>query len=214
MKRGAIKQVYKTFAPLFLSDWKLTQGAFFRRFGDWLHIVSFNASRFDDEFEVVSCMDFLKRPGEVGGSLLPRKLQEIQHPVTRWISLQELGLGVGPIYQEMVRQLAPCLEAPVEQEGVKHLLHQCTNYDPHLYALCVMAAEEGNVVEAKHWHEQFLRLLADSPYDWAIEKRNNLQKVIDLMDSPPALQAHLQAIVKAKLEAAKLTDLPDLAARS
>ena len=211
MKRGAIKQVYKTFDPLFPLGWRLTQGAFFRRFGDWLQIVSFNASRFDDEFEVVSCMDFLKRPGDVGGSLLPRKLQENQHPVTRWVSLRELGLGAEPIFREMVRQLAPCLEAPIEREEIKHMLHQCTNYDPHLYALCVMAAEEGNVVEAQHWHEQFLRLLADSPYDWAIEKRNNLQKVMDLVDSPEALKAHLNAIVTDKLAAAKLTDLPDLA---
>jgi hypothetical protein len=212
MKRGAIKQVYKTFSQLLPPDWELAQGDFFRRFGDWLHITALSPSRFSDAFEPRTCMDYLKLPGEVLGGFLMKTLKTDRHKVTRWVSLMEWERDSKAIYMEMVNQFRPRLDAPVEMAEVKALLKQGPKYYPHLYALCVMAAEEGNKEEARYWHHEATTLIGEPKYDSSFKALADLQRVIELMDSPEALKAYLQGIVTAKLSDAKLTDLPDLAA--
>ena len=212
MKRGAIKEVEKTFAHFLPPDWSFCAGAFRRRFGNWLHMVTFKPCRFDDTFEPVGSMGFLKMPGEVLGGYLLKGIKHEPHCVQRWVSLEELARDPKAIYQEMLRQFKPRIDAPVDVSEVREMLKQGPKYYPHLYALCVMAAEEGNNEEARYWHREAVTLIGEPKYESSFTALAEIQKIIDLMESPPALQAHLQAIVKAKLEAAKLTDLPDLAA--
>lgn len=213
MKRGAIKQVEKTFAAQLPADWLYSKGTFRRRFGDWLHNIGFNACRFDDTFEPVVSMGFLKDPVNVLGGFLGDGLKWDRYKVQRWVSLAEMERDAGAVYQDMLRQFRPRIDAPVDITEVKQMLRQRANYFPHVYAPCVMAAEIGDFDEARHWQQEVIKLIGDEykAYDSSQKALDNVQKVIDLMESPEVLKDYLAGIVTAKLAEAKLTDLPDLA---
>jgi len=48
MKSGELKKLAKAYATHFPTPWQHVGNEFMRRDGDWVQIISFNASRFDD----------------------------------------------------------------------------------------------------------------------------------------------------------------------
>lgn len=204
MKTGEIKKVAQDYQSFFPSEWKNVRGSFYRRHGSWLQIVAFNPSRFNDVYEPRSCAEFLKKPGPVAGSMLLSTLREKKHNVTRWISLKEHAASFPSIWEDMAAQFRPAINRPLQLDEVKSLLQLQQEYWPHVYALCVMAAEEGNQSEAKERFDHFCRMMADKPFDWAMGRRSELEKVMELLPMPTALKAHLDEIERVKLASAKL----------
>lgn len=207
MKTGEIIKVAQDYQSFFSSEWKNVRGSFYRRHGSWLQIVAFNPSRFNDVYEPRSCAEFLKKPGPVAGSMLLSTLREKKHSVTRWISLKEHAASFPSIWEDMATQFRPVINQPLRIAEVKELLQGHQDYWPHVYALCVMAAEEGNATEARRHFDLFCQMLADKPFDWVGERRSELDRVMELILTPSALKAHLDETERVKLATAKL-DLP------
>ncbi len=205
MNAKEMKRIAADYAPFFPSDWKLIKRDFLRKKADWLQIISFNDSRFAKQYEPIASLEYLKMPGPIGGGFLACGLKHYRHNTQRWITAKQHEASLPTIYQDMVDQFQPSIVAPLDLNEIKVLLRQRTEYWPHVYALCVMAAEEGNPEDAHQWFAQFCKMMEDRPYDWAVERRKELDQVMAFMDSPDALKAHLTAIAHDKLASEKLT---------
>lgn len=204
MKSGELGKVVRAYVGLFPSDWTKWKNDFVRRQGSWLQLVVFNASRFRDAYEPTCCFEFLNEPGEILGSHLVQGFRHKRHNVQRWVTLKEHALSLTSIFTDMVEQFRPSILAPLRLEEIKAMLKERPNYWPHVYALCVMAAEEGHPDEARHHFEMFCQMMADKPFDWAVERRQELDNVMALMNSPHELKLHLDTIEREKLAKAKI----------
>lgn len=204
MKKGLIKKIEHDYLTLVPPDWTKVKSSYYRRRGSWLQIIAFNPSRFDDVYEPRSCLEYLKRPGLVVGAFLPNGLRHKKHNVQRWITLKEHETALPSVYADMVEQFRPAINQLLDIEEIKLLLRSQPNYWPHIYALCVMAAEEGNESEARHHFDVFCQMMADKPFDWVGERRMELDRVMELLHTPAALKSHLEEIEKVKLSTAKL----------
>lgn len=204
MKASELRKIAKAYDGLFPADWKLVNHDWMRRNGSWMQIVSFNDSRHAPQYEPRSSLEFLKFPGPIHGGFLFCGLREKRHNVQRWVTLKQHESGVAPIFQDMTEQFCPSIIPPLQIEEVKILLQGRLHYWPHVYALCVMAAEKGNEPEARHHFDLFCQMMADKPFDWVGERRSELDRVMELLNTPAALKVHLDEIERMKLATAKL----------
>jgi len=133
------------------------------------------------------------------GGLLVEGLKHKRHSVQRWITPHEHAASVAVIFSDMVEQFRPNIMAPLRLEEIKAMLKERISYWPHVYALCVMAADEGEPDEARRYFAMFCEMMADKPFDWAVERRKELDTVMDLLKSPKDLRSHLAAIEMEKL---------------
>lgn len=200
MKSGELKKVAQAYATHLPAPWQRVGNEFCRREGDWVQIVAFNASRFSDQYVPRSCMEFLKMPGVPTGGFL---VQELHNPnaTQRWVTLSE---DPAAVFQEMAKQFRPSPLRQLDLAEIKRLLTATTSYWPHAYALCVIACEEGNTVEAERWFNAFAFATADKPYPWAETRTQELKECLKLAASPEALKAQLDVVRTEKLRALKL----------
>jgi hypothetical protein len=200
MKSGELKKVVQAYATRLPTPWRRVGNEFIRHEGDWVQIVAFNASRFSEQYVPRSCMEFLKMPGVPTGSLL---VQELQNPnaTQRWVKLSE---DPADVFQQMAKQFSPSPLGHLDLAKIKLLLTATTTYWPHVYALCVMACEEGNPVEAGRWFNAFMSVTADKPYPWVETRKQELADCLKLIASPDALKMRLDTVRAEKLRALKL----------
>jgi hypothetical protein len=198
MKAGLLKKIASDYAGLFPVEWRRAGSEFLRRRDDWVQIVSFNPSRFDDTYVPKCGLEFLKMPGDVTAGFLPQELRHPKHDVQRWISMKEHEFATTDVFQEMVRQFTPVLDHPLLRDDITKLLTANETYWPHPYALCVMAAERGELEEARRYYTSYLTITSDRPYDWAEMRRQELATCIKLMTSPNELKAHLLEVQETK----------------
>jgi hypothetical protein len=202
MKKGEIKKVAQPFAELMPDDWRRLKNEFVRRSGDWLQFISFNASRFSDAYNPVGSLDYLKMSGPAAGSLCVQSLRTPKD-TQRWISLKEHERSVQSIFSEMADQFRPSILEPLREPAVLGCLESDLDYWPHVYALCVMAAETGDRKGAESRFKHFLALLSgreDNPH--LQNRRAELEAYLSLMESPEELRERL-----ARIEAEKLAGL-------
>jgi len=201
MKAGDIKKVAQAYSGCLSADWKRVGSEFIRLQADWAQIISFNASRFAEQYVPRSCLEFLKMPGLPTGSFL---VQELQNPngTQRWVKTSE---GATKVFEEMSKQFNPSVHAPLSLFDVQRLLAASLNYWPHAYALCVMACEEGNAAYAERYFGSFVSTIADKPYPWATTRKQELEECLKLVGAPESLKAHLDGIRAEKLRALKLS---------
>ena len=207
MKSGEIKKVVQAYVPFFHSPWKRVRNEFMRREGDWVQIISFNASRWADKYEPRSCFEFLKQPGDpVGGFLV----QGLQHPnrVQRWVNAAKIADPASndyapKVFDEMTKQFKPSIPGPLVVAEIKQLLEASLGYWPHPYALCVMAAEAGNKADAERYFEVFQADVDDKPYPWAESAREELRACLEANGSEK-LSLRLEGIATEKLKKLRL----------
>jgi hypothetical protein len=201
MKSGELKKVAQAYAACLSTPWLRVGSEFIRREGDWAQIVGFNASRFSEQYAPRSCMEFLKMPGVPTGGFL---VQELQNPnaTQRWVKSSENPTAV---FDQMVKQFKPPLLKPLNLSEIKPLLAATINYWPHAYALCVMACEEGNAIEAERFFNTFLSAIADKAYPWAETRKHELAECLKQLESPETLRTHLERVRVGKLRALKLS---------
>ena len=200
MKSGELKKVVQAYASHLPAPWQRVGNEFCRCEGDWVQIIAFNASRFSEQYVPRSCMEFLKMAGVPTGCFL---VQELQNPngTQRWVKLSE---DPADVFKEMAKQFRPSLLRQLDPAEIKRLLMANTSYWPHAYALCVIACEEGNTVEAEHWFDAFASATADKPYPWVETRKQELKECLKLAASPEALKANLDVVRTEKLRALKL----------
>jgi hypothetical protein len=202
MKSGEIKKIVQRFRPLFPSDWIYLKDSFGRRKGPWVQFIAFNPSRFSDQYEPQSCLDFLWKPGDMGGSMLGQGLLHKRHAVHRWVSLKE---DPEAVYRDMVEQFRPRIDAPIDCQELKRLLLAEIHYWPHLYALFVLAAEAGEHAPANQYYRSLLDMLVQSPNSaWATDRRREIEAIRDMAHDSRALKEHLLQIEVKNLSDAKL----------
>ena len=139
-------------------------------------------------------------PGPPTGSILG---QELQYPnaTQRWVKVSEAPADV---FQQISEQFTPSPLRQIDLSEIKRLLAANTGYWPHAYALCVMACEEGNAVEADRWFNAFTSATADKPYSWAETRKQELMECLKLVASSETLRARLDVVLTEKLRALKL----------
>ena len=201
MKSGELKKVAQSYASFLPAPWQRVGNEFMRSEGDWVQIVSFNASRFAEQYVPRSCMEFLKMPGVPTGSFCAQELHA-PNGTQRWI--KTLHASPADVFEQMARQFKPTLFKPLNLSEVRHLLAEGLSYWPHAYALCVMACEEGNMVDAKNYFSVFASLTADRPYSWVEVRKHELADCLKLVASPETLKTHLESFRIEKLRALKL----------
>lgn len=200
MKSGELKKVAQAYSTQLPAPWQRVGDEFIRQEGDWVQIVAFNASRFSEQYVPRSCMEFLKIPGVPTGGFL---VQELKNPnaTQRWVRVSE---APAEVFQQMAKQFIPSLLRQLNLAEIKRLLAASTSYWPHAYALCVMACEEANAVEAKRWFNAFTSATADKPYPWAETRKQELTECLKLAASPGVLRTRLDTVRAEKLRALKL----------
>ncbi len=201
MKAGELKKIAKAHKHFFPAPWVTVGNEFMRIEGDWVQIISFNASRFADIFVPRSSMDFLKMPGVPTAPIL---VQELRGPkgTQRWLKPIE---PLESVFQEMSAQFRPSLQSPLNSLDVRNELGKGLEYWPNAYALTVIACEEGDAAKAQHYFGAFLCATADKPYPWAMNRKDELAECLGLLESSESLRAHLDAIRRQKLETLKLS---------
>ena len=124
MKSGELKKVAQAYATYLPTPWKRVGNEFMRREGEWVQIVTFNASRFSEQYVPRTCVEFLKMPGVPTGSFL---VQELQHPnaTQRWVKTTEIAAN---IFAQMVEQFKPSLRNPLDVSEIESLLEATVNY--------------------------------------------------------------------------------------
>jgi len=145
-------------------------------------------------------MEFLKMPGVPTGGFL---VQELRNPkgTQRWVKATNAPANV---FEEMARQFKPALLNPLNVTEIKGLLAISLSNWSHAYALCVVACEAGNLMDAERRFNAFVTATADKPYPWAEIRRRELAECMKLAGSPESLRMHLETIRVEKLCALKL----------
>jgi hypothetical protein len=200
VKSVELKKIAIAYSIYLPEPWQQVGNEFFRREGDWVQIVGFNASRFLDQYVPRSCMEFLKIPGVPAGAFL---VQELQNPnaTQRWVKITDAPAN---IFEQMALQFKPPLRNRLNRSEIKRLLDEMVNYWPHAYALCVMACEEGNSGEAQHYFNEFVLATSNKPYPWAEARKQELTECLEHLTSPEALTIRLENLRDEKLRALKL----------
>ncbi len=178
MKSGKIRKVANSYSHLFRCDWN-KRGSEFRRVDeDWVQIMSFNPSRFDEKYVPRSSLAFLKMPGPATAPFL---VQELMHPkgTQRWVSLDEPAEGV---FSDMSVQFRPRIVEPLNAVEVRELLSGDLAYWPNAYALCVEASQAGDDEKAKEYLENYSIATQDQPYPSVEERRQELETCIALLE--------------------------------
>ena len=199
MKIGEIRKIAEVYSDLFPSEWKPNRTEFVRCVDSWVQIVDFHPSQFDKKYIPKCCFEFLKMPGASTGTFLVQELLHKKHRVQRWITMDEHSKSSSSIFAEMVAQFKPSIVEPLKIENVQKLLHTDLDYWPHPYALCVMAVEKANRRNATTYFEMFSKAISGKPYHWAENRRKELTRCLDLIDSPDQLKAYLNPVQKEKL---------------
>ncbi len=178
MKSGEIRKVANSYAALFRCEWNQRGSEFRRVDGDWVQIVSFNPSRFDEKYVPRSSLAFLKMPGPATAPFL---LQELMHSkrTQRWVSLDEPAEGV---FFDMSMQFRPRILEPLNAVEVRELLSDDVAYWPNAYALCVEALQVGDGEKAREFLETYSLATQDKPYPWVEERRKELETCIALLE--------------------------------
>jgi hypothetical protein len=175
-----------------------------RQAGDWVQIVSFNASRFDEAYIPRSSFEFLKMPGDPTGPFLVQELQ-VRPKVQRWITIKEHAEHVERLFFEMVAQFRPALDKPLREDDVIRELERQKDYWPHAYALAVIAAEKGEAKSSRRYFELFQELNEGKQYRWVQQRTQELEECLRLIGNPVALRSHLDAVAATKLRALGLS---------
>jgi hypothetical protein len=210
MKSGLLNKIVHAYAPFFPRPWQRVRDEFMRREGDWVQIVAFNPSRFDDVYEPRSCFEFLKKPGPATGGFL---LYPIKHPngTQRWVRAANISDAASSdsaqrVFDEMARQFEPSILAPLEVQTIKRLLGRSLDYSPHAYALCVMAAEAGERVEAERCFRKYeAAILEIATYPDVMTERQELLECVKQSGSSD-LQSKLASIAAEKLHDLRLVE--------
>jgi hypothetical protein len=203
MKKGELKKVATDYEQLFPVEWKRVQNDFMRRNGSWVQIVAFNPSRWASEYNPVSSLDFLKKPGQVTGGLAAMILKKSRHPVQRWVTMREHEQSMASVFNEMVKQFRPHLLQLLDTNDIMRLLAEDLSYWPHAYALCITACERGDVPKAREYFAAFEAATAKKPYPEIDARRMELRESLSLAPNPEKLHAHLT-----RFESEKLAQLP------
>jgi hypothetical protein len=145
-------------------------------------------------------MEFLKIPGVPTGGFL---VQEFQHPngTQYWVRTSD---DPASVFEQMAKQFKPALLKPLNPSEVRRLLAASLHYWPHAYALCVMACEQGDPVDAESYFAAFVSGTTDKPHPWAAARKQELTECLKLIASPEALRARLEGVRAQKLRALKL----------
>lgn len=200
MKKGEIKTVVQSYTSHLPAPWQRVGNEFMRYEGDWVQIVTFNASRFTELYVPRNCMEYLKMPGVPTGGFLVQELHN-RNGTQHWVRTTDASAKV---FEEMTRQFKPALLNPLNIVEIKNMLTDSIDYWPHAYALCVMACEAGNFTEGERSFDAFLSATADKPYSWVETRRQELTECMKLAENLETLRTHLETVRINKLSALKL----------
>jgi hypothetical protein len=203
MKAGELKKLVPRFAEYLPASWKRVGNEYRRCEGDWVQFVVFYASRWDDKYEPRSCFEFLKKPGHITGTWLVSSLTHARTGTQRWVTLEETAGSVSGVFEEMARQFKPSIRAPMDASEVKRLLKEGIDYWPYPYALCVMAAEAGDKIEAERYLAACESSIGDKSWDWAVNATRELRACVKDAGTEE-LRGRLAAIASEKLRELKL----------
>jgi hypothetical protein len=199
MKAGLLKKIADRYEPFFPSPWKRVGNVFRRRVGrSWVQAVSFNTSRFSDDYIPRACFEFLKAPGPSLCGFLTQELHTSKG-VQHWISPQEHARGIEPIVAEIVRQFRPRVDRDISDADVKEELEGRRSYWPHAYALGILAAEELDRAGALRNLELLRKLNAAKKSPYIEQAAAQLEGLIGQIDSPQALRHDLESTMQTKL---------------
>ncbi|MDB6064271.1 MAG: hypothetical protein JWR26_479 [Pedosphaera sp.] len=204
MKAGELKKIARAFGDFLPPPWKRIGNKYLRREGDWVQMVVFYPSRWNDDYIPRSCFEFLKDPDEPTGTYLGQELVGTRHKAPRWITVKETSRSMSAIFDEMARQFKPAILAALKVTEIRRLLEARMDYWPHAYALCVMAAEAGDKAKAEHYFAAYEAQGLDPTWDSVIETRKQLKRCIKEAGTE-ALSRRLAKIQAEKLRALKLT---------
>lgn len=205
MKAGELRNLATSYGLLLSPEWKRNGSDLLRRNGDWLQIIAFNASRFADRYAPRNCFEFLKMPGPVLGGMLGQELCH-SNGAQRWVTLRE---PPEVVFRDMERQFRPSITSPLSTGEIEVLLQQGSEYWPHAYALCVIAAERQERQSALHYFSVFQVSTQDKPYPWVVQRTAELDLCLRLTADPPSLSMHLDQLRSAKLQQLPLFRGPD-----
>jgi hypothetical protein len=125
------------------NGWMRIGSEFMRRCGEWVQVVSFNASRFDDRYVPRSSAQFLWISGPATASALVQELQTVSD-VQWWISTRDHESKRDAVFHAMQEQFRPRIDAPLDRSELVSALERDLAYWPHAYALALMAAVTGD----------------------------------------------------------------------
>lgn len=201
MKAGLLKKIARSYFTLFPADWKLYGSEIMRKEGDWVQIVSFNASRFNDTYVPRTALGFLKVPGPATASFL---VQELVSSNGTQIGIKSTA-DINSVFERMNHQFRPAIDGHIRISEIRSRLEAGMSYWVYAHALCVIAAAEGNESDANRFFNAFVMATEDKPYPWVSERRNELESVLEKLSSPDLLKCHFEEIRIEKLKALKLS---------
>lgn len=205
MKRGLLRRVADDYAQVLGPEWKRIGNEFLRRENEWVQLLGFNASRFADRYTPRSALQFLWMEGTPTASFAVQELQHEKNRVQRWVSLREHETNWRKIAAEMVEQFRPRMDRQIDRQEVKQLLESQPRYWPHVYALGVMSAADGDCGRAAR-HAQMLREIAgETPNVYVESGCEALEALLKLCGKQAELQEALTKIESDVLKALRLS---------
>jgi len=116
MKRGLLRRIADDYEPLIpsVAGWKRIGNEFTRRSDEWVQILGFNASRFDDRYVPRCAFQFLWIDGVPNGAFLVQELQTAKG-VQRWVTMTEHDAKRDAIFADMKGQFKPRIDAPLDR---------------------------------------------------------------------------------------------------
>lgn len=207
MKKGLLNQIAEDYWALLpnAQEWTRKGAECMRRSGEWVQILGFNASRFDDRYIPRCALQFLWIAGPASGSFVPQELKT-DKGAQRWISKGEHADRREKIFAAMLDQFKPRIDGPLKSEEVVLLLQQdASSYWPHAYALAIVEARAGRR-EAAALRLQEVRARADFASNAHIRDRSiELAALLEARDSQE-MQLHLEAAERAMLDSLHLKE--------
>jgi hypothetical protein len=206
MKRRLLHQIAEDYQVLLPSagEWMRKGAEYMRRRGEWVQILGFNASRFDDRYVPRCSLQFLWIAGPASGSFLSQELKT-ERSAQRWISMKEHADRRDAVLAAMIQQFKPRIDHPLDDRDVIPLLQQdAESYWPHAYALAVVAARAGDR-EAAMRHLQMVRSRAEVTGNVHIRQRETELEALLTLGDPQEVQLRLEAAESAMLESLHLS---------
>jgi hypothetical protein len=193
------------YAQVLGPEWKRIGNEFLRRDHEWVQLLSFNPSRFDDRYVPRSALQFLWMEGTPTASIAVQELQHETHRVQRWISPREHEASWRRIAAVMIEQFRPRIDRPMNREEIKPLLEAQPRYWPHAYALGVTAAVDGDCGGAAGYVRTLREVAVESSNVHITKRCEALEALVGLCGKPEQLQ---EALRKTETEVLKSLRLP------
>lgn len=182
IKTKDLKKIVSDYQQFF-PGWKILRNqALVRETGPIIQGILFDRSS-GDVYRPTGFIRVLTAPEGELVLELPQRLAYPNGAPSRSIYLKNHEKERADVAKELVRQIRPCLNEPLNLEEVFRIYEQEATTESEAYSLATLYAYIGNISKAREWTSKFWQLLPTEESDWKSYMRERARFLHSLEDA-------------------------------